>query len=89
MSLFQPPAFKKKPEEAPSVPSPAPRKVPRSNKKQENDLELTDLELKTCWEGLSRVLRQLSKNRSMDWKRGATPVKEKLEEYLKKKGVIT
>jgi len=51
-------------------------------------LEMDLYELKICWEALSRVLRQLTKNRSLDWKRGAAPVKEKLEHYLKKKNVI-
>jgi len=63
-----------------------PASAPPPSPKGEMALDL--YELKICWEALSRVLRQLTKNRSLDWKRGAAPVKEKLEHYLKKKNVI-
>lgn len=50
---------------------------------------LNDLDIKTCWESLQRSIRQLSgKNRSPDWKRGAIPVKDKLEKYLKEMNII-
>ena len=50
---------------------------------------LSDGELKVAWEALSRVIKQLSgKTRSYDWKRGAIPVKIKIEEYLKKRKII-
>ena len=63
--------------------------VKERNLPEPASLLLSDLEFKVAWEGLSRVIKQLSgKTRSFDWKRGAIPVKNKIEEYLKKKKII-
>jgi hypothetical protein len=60
----------------------------KPRKKALKKFELTDIELKTSWEGLNRVIRQLSGSRSWDWKRGAVLVRDKLENELKKRGII-
>jgi hypothetical protein len=58
----------------------------------QNKSTINDSDYKIAWEALSRVIRQLSsgggKKRSPDWKRGAIPVRDKLEKYLKNKGII-
>lgn len=49
---------------------------------------LSNLQIRTVWEALLRVERQLSGNRSKNFKRTVIPLREKLESYLKKNKII-
>jgi len=49
---------------------------------------LTDDKIKTIWNGLGRVIRQLSGNRSKDFKREILPIRKEFEIYLKARGLI-